>query len=49
MILNTSYIETVDEALGHTNKVVVNWIDTIKTLKPSISILDKNTNSPYVD
>jgi DNA-directed RNA polymerase subunit beta' len=49
MILNTSYVEKIDEALGHTNKVVINWIDTIKTLRPSISILDKKTNNALVD
>ncbi len=42
MILNTSYIEKVDEVLGHTNKVVVNWTDCSKNLKPSVSITDKN-------
>ena len=41
MILNVSYIEKVDEVLGHTNKVVVNWTDSMKTLKPSVSIVDK--------
>ena len=49
MLLNTSYIENIDEALGHTNKVVVNWIDTMKALKPSITILDSKTNEPVKD
>ena len=42
MILNVSYIEKIDEVLGHTNKVIVNWIDNSKTLKPSVSIVGKN-------
>ncbi len=41
MLLNISYIEKVDEVLGHTNKVIVNWMDSAKTLKPSVTILDK--------
>ena len=49
MLLNTSYIENIDEALGHKNKVVVNWIDTMKALKPSITILDSKTNEPVKD
>jgi len=42
MILNTSYIEKVDEVLGHTNKVVVNWTDSARSLKPSVSIVGKD-------
>ena len=42
MILNVSYIEKVDEALGHTNKVMVNWTDSAKTLKPSVFITNKD-------
>ena len=49
MFLNISYIEKVEEALGQVDKVVVNWTDTAKTLKPSISILDEKTKSPIVD
>ena len=41
MILNTSYIKKVDEVLGHTNKVIVNWTDSSKTLKPSVTVVDK--------
>ena len=45
MILNTSYIEKVDEVFGHTNKIVTNWIDSSKILKPSIELVDKNGKS----
>ena len=44
MVLHVSYIDKVDEVLGHTNKVVVNWIDSAKTLKPSVSIIDAAGN-----
>lgn len=49
MILGTSYMESVDEALGHTNKVIINWTDTAKTLKPSVSILDSKTGEVLVN
>ena len=42
MILNTSYIDVADEALGHVNKFVINWVGNSKSLRPSICIEDKN-------
>ncbi len=49
MLLNISYIEKLEEALGYTDKIVVNWTDNAKTLKPSISIIDETTNKPFVN
>ena len=42
MILNTSYIDVADEALGHVNKFITNWVGSAKSLRPSICIEDEH-------
>ena len=49
MLLGTSYIENFDEAIGVLNKIVVNWVTNVRTLQPSITLLDNNTNEKLKD
>ena len=42
MVLGVSYIEKQDEVLGQSNKIIVNWTESSKTLSPSVSISNKH-------
>lgn len=45
MVRNVSYAETVDDVTGISSKIVINWSDMSKGLKPALSVVDSKGNS----